>query len=170
MLFVGKAGSPNYNKENKKQTPSTTTFKNAGPSAAAEKAAAQQEVLANTPAGPASAAPAASAPADSNQAQPSKQKSHGNSSGTKQLSPGTRTKRQGSSQPKAVATPSPAGSGSATGDLCDGDGEAIVGRRIKIWWPKDVAWYEGTLVEFEDGKHKGKPGSSSLPAEGVVLG
>jgi hypothetical protein len=37
-----------------------------------------------------------------------------------------------------------------------GAGEAIVGRRIKVFWPKDRAWYEGTIQAYKDSKHRGE--------------
>eukprot|EP00878_Enallax_costatus_P014342 GHUV01015002.1.p1 GENE.GHUV01015002.1~~GHUV01015002.1.p1 ORF type:complete len:1085 (+),score=444.50 GHUV01015002.1:267-3521(+) len=146
----GKAGSPNHNKENRKQPAATTPFNNAGPSAAAQKSSAQQDPATSAPAGPTSAVP--SAPSSSKGAQGGNQKLH--SSGAKQQDVGSQVKRQSSSQRKATNTPSPASSGSPACNHGGGAGEGIVGRRIKVWWPKDVAWYEGTVVEFEDGKHR----------------
>jgi hypothetical protein len=37
-----------------------------------------------------------------------------------------------------------------------GAGDAIIGRRIKVFWPKDRAWYEGTIQAYKDSKHRGE--------------
>ena len=29
-----------------------------------------------------------------------------------------------------------------------GPGAEVVGRRLKVWWPKDSAWYAGTITAF----------------------
>jgi hypothetical protein len=43
-----------------------------------------------------------------------------------------------------------------------GAGEGIVGRRIKVFWPKDRAWYEGTIQAYKDSKHRGEQQQATL--------
>ncbi|KAF6259292.1 muts domain V-domain-containing protein [Scenedesmus sp. NREL 46B-D3] len=39
-------------------------------------------------------------------------------------------------------------------DLGGGAGDTIIGRRIKVFWPKEKAWFEGTIQAYKDSKHR----------------
>lgn len=154
---VGKTVSPN--KENRAQPSAPMPSNNAGTSGAAAKADTLQQLktAASTSAAPESTpVPSSAAALKPTTAGTVSNKTNSSNGTAKQQKSGSQGKRLSSSQPKAVPTPSPAGSGGAAVDHGGGTGAEIVGRRIKVWWPKDAAWYEGTVAEFQDGKHKGE--------------
>jgi hypothetical protein len=51
-----------------------------------------------------------------------------------------------------------------------GAGDAIVGRRIKVFWPKDWAWYEGTIQAYKDSKHRGESQHMYRPCRHAAQG
>jgi hypothetical protein len=142
-------------KENSKQPPSTATAAPAGTPLPAKPAAEQQ--------------PAAAAAAAPNKAHAVLGSS---SAAAQQLAGSSKPSAQQHAVAAAVeeATPLPSKviiAAPVPGTALDhggGAGDAIIGRRIKVFWPKDRAWYEGTIQAYKDSKHRGEQLQGPLQA------
>ncbi|WIA28905.1 hypothetical protein OEZ86_011429 [Tetradesmus obliquus] len=145
----GVKAAPASGKENSKQPASTATAAPAGPPAPAKPAAEQQ-------APPPAAAAAGKPPAVLGSSSASGQQSAG--SGKDSAAAVTRQPAQQQQQhEEATPLPSKVMAAAAPGADLDhggGAGEAIVGRRLKVFWPKDKAWYQGSIQAYKDSKHR----------------